>query len=146
MEFDMVSKMKVYDLKMFLCLRGLKVLGKKAELFARVFAAYENKVQPVKSPAEVEIELQEEYQAKLLQGDYVIPDPSNLVGSWLDEEQGISVWPFITYPEIYNYLMFQPNDFADLKGELTFIFFFILNYRFICVENESNIYFCEYCL
>ena len=101
MEFDMVSKMKVDDLKKFLCLRGLKVSGKKAELVARVFAAYENKVQPVKSAAEVEIELQEEYQAKLLQGDYVIPDQSNL-GGWLDEEQGISLWPFITYPEIYN--------------------------------------------
>ena len=91
MEFDILSKMKVDDLKKFLCLRGLKVLGKKAELIARVFTAYENKVQPVTSAAEVEIELQEEYHAKLLQGDYVIPDPSNLVGGWLDEEQGISL-------------------------------------------------------
>ena len=35
---------------------------------------------------------------------------------------------------------------VTIKGELTFIYFFILNYRFICVENESNIYFCQYCL
>ena len=44
----MVSKMKVDDLKTFFCLRSLKVSGKKAELIARVFAAYENHMQPVK--------------------------------------------------------------------------------------------------
>ena len=73
MEFDMVSKMKVDDLKKFFCLRSLKVSGKKAELVTRVFATYENNMQPLKSAAAVEIELQEEYQAKLLQGNYVIP-------------------------------------------------------------------------
>ena len=64
----MVSKIKVDDLKKFFCLRSLKVSGEKAELVARVFAAYENNMQPVKSAAEVEIELEEEYQPKLLQG------------------------------------------------------------------------------
>ena len=39
MESEMVSKMKVDELKMYLRLRGLKVTGIKAELVARGFVA-----------------------------------------------------------------------------------------------------------
>lgn len=53
MDFDMVAKMKVEELKVFLRLRNLKITGKKEELVARVFAAIENKVQPVKGAAEI---------------------------------------------------------------------------------------------
>ena len=75
MEFDMINEMEVDELKKYLRLRGLKISGRKAELVARVFAAHENNVQPVKTAAEIEIELSQEYQAKLLQVDYVVPDP-----------------------------------------------------------------------
>ena len=51
MDFEMVEKMKVDELKMYLRLRGLNVTGKKAELVARVFGAIENHV-PVKKTAE----------------------------------------------------------------------------------------------
>ena len=44
MEYEMVSKMKVDELKMYLRLRGLKVTGIKAELVARVFVASETDV------------------------------------------------------------------------------------------------------
>ena len=44
MDFDMVSKMKTDELKMYLRLRGLKVKGRKAELVSRVFSACENNV------------------------------------------------------------------------------------------------------
>ena len=71
MEFDMINEMKVDELKKYLRLRGLKISGRKVELVARVFAAHENNVQPVKTAAEIEIELSQEYQAKLLQVDYV---------------------------------------------------------------------------
>ena len=37
MEFDMVEKMNVEELKTFLRLRGLRLSGKKNELVARVF-------------------------------------------------------------------------------------------------------------
>ena len=46
MDYDMVNKMKVDELKRYLSLRGLKVTGKKAELVARVFVASETYVQP----------------------------------------------------------------------------------------------------
>ena len=41
MEYEMVSKMKVDELKMYLRLRGLKVTGIKAEFVVRVFVASE---------------------------------------------------------------------------------------------------------
>ena len=66
MDFEMVQKMKVDELKMFLRLRDLKVSGKKAELVARVFAASENNVPLKKTAEEVEPDLRDEYQAKLL--------------------------------------------------------------------------------
>ena len=37
MDYDMVNKMKVDELKMYLRLRGIRVTGKKAELVSRVF-------------------------------------------------------------------------------------------------------------
>ena len=56
MDYEMVSIMKVDELKMYLRLRGLKVSGIKAELVARFFVASETK--PVKTTAEIESDLQ----------------------------------------------------------------------------------------
>ena len=120
----MVTGMKVEELKDYLRLRGLKISGKKAELVARVFAASENNVKPIKSAAEVQVDLRNEYQAKLLLGDYLVPDPYHLKEGWLSEENGIVLWPVVTYPEIYNYFMFHPselcssdlNDYKNSKG------------------------------
>ena len=72
----MVQKMKVDELKMYLRLRDLKVSGKKAELVARVFAASENHVPAKKTAEEVESDLRNDYQAKLLLDSQVIPDPN----------------------------------------------------------------------
>ena len=41
MEYELISKMKVDELKMNLTLRGLKFTAIKAELVARVFVASE---------------------------------------------------------------------------------------------------------
>ena len=57
MEYNMISKMKVEELKNYLKLRGLKLNGKKEELVARVFAAIENNVLPIKTAVEVEADL-----------------------------------------------------------------------------------------
>ena len=95
----MVTGMKVEELKDYLRLRGLKISGKKAELVARVFAASENNVKPIKSAAEVQVDLRNEYQVKLLLGDYLVPDPYHLKEGWLSEENGIVLWPVVTYPK-----------------------------------------------
>ena len=129
MDFEMVQRMNVDELKKFLRLRGMKVSGKKAELVARVFCAYENDVQPTKTAEEVERELGNEYQAKLVIDDNCIPDPFVLNSGWLNEENGITSWPMISYPDIFNFLMFFPselgsselNDYKSCKAYSYFI-------------------------
>ena len=82
MELDLISKMKVDELKNFLRLRGLKVSGRKADLVARVFVAAENNVPVVKTAEEVEKEIAKEYSDKLILGEEVIPDPFQLPIGW----------------------------------------------------------------
>ena len=45
---------------------------------------------PVKTAAEIESDLQTEYQAKLLHGEILLPDPHYLTSGWLGEDEGIS--------------------------------------------------------
>ena len=90
MDCDMVRKMKTDELKMYLRLRGLKVSGRKAELVARVISASENNVQPIKSTEEVECDLRNEYQLKLIIGDDVIPDHFQVYSAWCNEEEGLT--------------------------------------------------------
>ena len=49
MDYDLVAKMHVNQLKNYLNVRGLKISGNKNELVARVFSATENKVMLVKT-------------------------------------------------------------------------------------------------
>ena len=93
MDFEMVNNMKVEELKDYLRLRGLKVSGRKPELVARVFAAMENNVKPIKSDEEVEQEIRSDYQKKLILKDYVISDPNFLNDGWMSEVDGILFWP-----------------------------------------------------
>ena len=44
MDYDLISKMSLEKLKIYLRIRGLKVNGRKNELVARVFASSENGV------------------------------------------------------------------------------------------------------
>ena len=71
----MISRMDVDELKKYLRLRTMKVNGRKEELVARVFAAAENNVQPVKSASKIEEEIWQEYQYKLKLDEVTIPDP-----------------------------------------------------------------------
>ena len=61
-------------------------------------SAYENDVQPTKTAEEVERELGNEYQAKLIIDDNCIPDPFVLNSGWLNEENGITSWPMLWFP------------------------------------------------
>ena len=51
-----------------------------------------------------------------------------LTAGWLGEDEGISCWPFLTYPDIYNYLNFKPNelsssDLNDYKNSKAYSYF-----------------------
>ena len=113
MDLEMISTMKVEELKDFLRLRGLKVTGKKNELIARVFVALENDVPIVKTAEEVEMEMATSYQDKLkLEDGVILPDPFKLENGWLKEE-GIKFWPLRLYPDIFNFLAFHPSELAS---------------------------------
>ena len=75
MDYDLISKMSLEELKNYLRIRGLKVNGRNFELVARLFAASENNVKPIKTAVEVEADLKTEYLAKLKLDDRNIPDP-----------------------------------------------------------------------
>ena len=114
MDLEMISTMKVEELKDLLRLRGLKVTGKKNELIARVFVALENDVPIVKTAEEVEMEMATSYQDKVkLEDGVILPDPFKLENGWLKEEEGIKLWPLTLYPDIFNFLAFHPSELAS---------------------------------
>ena len=51
MDYDLISKIGLEELKNYLRIRGLKVNGRKNELAARVFATSENSVKTIKTAA-----------------------------------------------------------------------------------------------
>ena len=145
MDYDLISSMKVEELKDFLKLRGLKVSGRKVELVARVFAASENNVPLVKTDVEIEQDLHKEYQNKLLINDILIPDPDKLENDWLSEENGRVFWPMILYPDIFNYLVFHPSelgssDLSDYKECKAYSYYksgWLQELSYHSIDNES---------
>ena len=82
MDYDLISKMHVDELKTYHRLRGLKISGRKQELVARVFAAVENGVQPVLNAEEIEEIIKLEYKEKLKLNTITIPDPFKIPHGW----------------------------------------------------------------
>ena len=54
MDYYLVAKMDVNELKNYLKVHGLKISGNKYQLVARLFSAIENNVMPVKTAVQVE--------------------------------------------------------------------------------------------
>lgn len=128
MDYDLIEKMKVEELKNYLRVRGLLLNGRKKELVARVFSAMENNVQPIKTAAEVEHQLSIEYKTKLKIDGLAIPDPYKIPHGWLNEDEGMSFWPMLMYPDIFNYLMFYPaelgsKDLNDYKNSKAYSYY-----------------------
>ena len=94
-DYNMLSQMKVPELKSFLRLRGLKVGGKKIELVSRAFNAVENKLPILKTAEEIEGQIYEEYKTKLTYGEITIEDPFTMKDGWRNEEDGIKSWPLV---------------------------------------------------
>ena len=110
MEIDMIPKLKVEELKEFLCLRGLKVHGCKEDLVARVFVAHENNVPLVKAAEEVEQEIVAEYKDKLVVDGEKLPNPCHLEDGWINEEDRVNLWPTRLYPDTFNFGSFHPSE------------------------------------
>ena len=103
MDYELLEKIKVEVLMNYLKIRGLKVTGTKKELVARVFAASKNGVQPVKTAVEIESDLITDYENKLKIDDFPIPDPFKIAHGWMEEDEGITFWPMLSYPDIFNF-------------------------------------------
>ena len=116
MDYDLVAKMQVNELKICLKVCGLKISGNKNELVAGVFSAMEN-VMPVKTAVEVEEDLKKEHEKKLRVDDRLIPEPFKIPHGWLEEDEGMAFWLMLLYPDIFSYLMFYPTqlDITDLS-------------------------------
>ena len=92
---------------------------------ARVFTAHENGVKPIKIHVEVEADLKTEYLAKLKIDDRNIPDLFKIPHGWMNEDEGMTFWPILLHPNIFNYLMLFPselgsNDLNDYKNSKTY--------------------------
>ena len=96
-DYHLISKIKLEELKNYLRTPGLKFNGRKKEILARVFAASENIVKPIKTDVEVEADLKTDYLAKVKIDDRNIPDP----------------WPMVLYPNIFNYLIFFSSELGS---------------------------------
>ena len=92
MDFELLEKMKVEGLKNYMKMRGLKVTGTKQELVARVFAASENGVQPVKTAVELESYLITHYKNKVKIDYLPIPDPFRISHGWMKEDEEMIFW------------------------------------------------------
>ena len=64
MDYELLEKMKVEELKNYLKIHDLKKQGQKKQLVERVLAASENGVQPVKTVIEIESDLITDYKKK----------------------------------------------------------------------------------
>ena len=54
---------------------------------------------------------------KLRLDDRLIPDPFKILHEWLEEDEGMTFWLMLLYPDICNYLLLYPIQFdsTDLR-------------------------------
>ena len=90
MDYGLLEKMKVKELKNYLKIRGLKVTRIKKELIVRVFATSENGVQPVKAAVELESDLITDYKNKFKVHYFPIPEPFKKSHGWMEEDEGMT--------------------------------------------------------
>ena len=128
MDYDLVAKMHVNELKNYLKVRGLKISGNRTELVDRVFSAKENNVMPVKTAVEVEEDLKKEYKKKLRGDGRVISDRFKTPHGWSEKDEGMAFWPILLFPDISNYSMFYPTqlgstDLSDYKNSKPYSYY-----------------------
>ena len=112
MDYNLISKLSVEELKNYLRIRGLKVKGKKNQQMAKVFAASENGLKPIKTAVETEADFKPEYVAKLKIDDRHIPDPFQILHGWMNEDEVMKFWSTLLYPGIFIYSILLPSVFA----------------------------------
>ena len=91
----------------------MKVSGRKIELVARVFAASQNDVKPIKTAVKAEADLKTEYLSILKIDDRNLPDPFKIPQGWMNKDEAMKFWPMLLYPDIFNHLMFFSSELGS---------------------------------
>ncbi|KAJ8302445.1 hypothetical protein KUTeg_018841, partial [Tegillarca granosa] len=102
---DELSTWKLDSLRSFLCRRGLSTDGSKAELTALCYAAAKMKISVKLSGEDYLKQIEKDYMDILTLESLILPDPLKLCDGWVDETDGISVWPPVFLSDIANFLM-----------------------------------------
>jgi len=98
LQYDYFLSWTVSSLKDFLSLRGLKQTGRKSELVARAFGAYELNA-PVKfSQEQIYLQIKEE-NSRRLTSNGIKSDPNNIpLDAWIDD---VKEWPEVDDGKLY---------------------------------------------
>lgn len=102
LQYDDFLGWTVSSLKDFLSLRGLKQTGRKSELVARAFGAYELNA-PIKFTQEqIYRQIKEEYTRRLKSNE-IKSDPNNIPhDAWIDD---VKQWPEIDDGKLFSYIL-----------------------------------------
>ena len=95
MTVDKFKMWKVGALKDYLSRKGIKTTGKKDDLVARAFYAWENNLPDTKTAEEVRFILASEYQQCLHVEGVQLPDPLELKTNWQGEKVAMEKWHVI---------------------------------------------------
>ena len=125
----------------------LKSNRNKKKLVARVFAASENGVQPVKTAVEIKSDLITNYKNKLKIDDFSVPDSFKIPHGWMEENEGMAFWPMLRYPDIFNFLMFYPSEFdskalCDYKNSKAYSYYKSRRLQPLLYHNLSGSKYC----
>ena len=112
-KFEDFLHLTVTSLQDFLSLRGLSKSGKKDELVARAFSAYELNV-PVKVPQEViSTEVKKEYQQRLSHNN--APDPNEICpDQWIDD---VTLWPDLDWAKLFSFILKEKAVDSEYIGK-----------------------------
>ena len=73
-----------------------------------------------------------------------MPDPFKIPHGWMEKYERIAFWPILSYPDIFNFLMFYPSELGskELRDFFCFAsFFFFLtaaNLRLFVLKNKKT--------
>jgi len=125
---EIVETWTVEALKQFERKRGRPVSGSKKVLAARAYVAWELKVAVLPT---LEVQKLEHTRQLLQTSDGVMPHSDTLTAGWLDEDQGMSLWPPTMIQDIAVFLdrhapvrehAFTQRILSDYKEQSIFVF------------------------
>ena len=107
MDYELLEKMKVEELKNYLKIRRLKVTGEKKDWQLEYLL-----------PVEMDFKLIEPnlitgYKNKLKFDDFQISKPFKILHGQIEEDKEMVFWPILSYPEIFNFLIFCPSELGS---------------------------------